>query len=233
VITVVTYNLSGGLDAKAIAWVLRALDPTIVCVLERPSSGRLRAVAKECDLEVAARAGRRGTGTAILVNDRARVLATASVPLTVPKDVPTREATHAIVGVGGTRLSVTAVQLGLRPEVRKTNHQELLDYLGSIDLPKVIGADLNESVRSPVAADLAERFQDAYGVAGGPGGGETYPTSDPSSRQDFVLVDPRLRVLSCHVPATSRVDVASHHRPVVAEIEPGGDDPLDKEGRHP
>lgn len=217
-IRVVTYNVSGGLDTGAVSSVLRRLDPTIVCLLERPGGGRLRSVAKACNLEVVARAGRRGSGTAILASDRVRVLASARVPLTVPKDVPTREATQAILGVDGLRLSVTAVQFGLRPEVRRTNQEELLAYLDSIDLPKIVGADLNESARAPVATALADAFQDAHSVAGGPGG-ETYPTSDPSTRQDFVFVDRALRVLTCRVPSEPPVDVASHHRPVLAEIE--------------
>jgi endonuclease/exonuclease/phosphatase family metal-dependent hydrolase len=223
-IRVVTYNVSGGLDIEALGSVLRRLDPTIVCLLERPGGGRLRSLAKACDLEVAARAGRKGTGTAILVDEQVRVLATASVPLTVPKDVPNREATQAIVGVDGARLSVTAVQFGLRPDVRQTNREELFAFLDSIELPKVIGADLNESVRGSVAAALAARFQDAFGVWGSPGG-ETYPTTDPSTRQDFLFVDHRLRVVSCRVATEPPVEVASHHRPVVAELEsvPGAD----------
>lgn len=232
-IRVVTYNVSGGLDSEAIGSVLRRLEATIVCLLERPGGGRLRKLARTCDLEVAAKAGRKGSGTAILVNDQVRMLATASVPLTVPKDVPTREATQAIVGVDGTRISVTAVQFGLRPDVRQTNLEELFAYLDSIELPKVIGADLNGSVRSPVAAALAERYQDAFGVWGSPGG-ETYPTTDPSTRQDFVFADHRLRVLSCRVPTEPPVDVASHHRPVVAELEPMPEaDPVTQEADRP
>ena len=231
-IRVVTYNVSGGLDTEAIASVLRRLDPTIVCVLERPGGGRLRSIAKACDLQVAARAGRRGTGTAILVDDSVRVLATARVPLTVPKEIPVREATQAIVGVDGVRLSVTAVQFGLRPDVRQTNREELFAFLDSIELPKIVGADVNESVRSSVAASLAQRFQDAFGVWGAPGG-ETYPTTDPSTRQDFVFADHRLRVMSCRVPSDPPIDVASHHRPVLAELEPERDVPgfVDEDGR--
>ncbi len=214
---VVSYNVSGGFDVGAAASVLRRLAPTIVCVLERPGRRRLRRLARDSNLEVAAHAGRRGSGTAILVDGSVRVLATARVPLTAPKDVPTREATQAIVGVRGHRLSVTAVQLGLRPDVRRTNHEELVAYLDSISLPKVIGADLNESVRSPVAADLATRFQDAHGVVTGIAG-ETYPTTDPSTRQDFVFVDPSLEVLDCRVATHPPADIASHHLPVVADL---------------
>lgn len=214
---IVSYNVSGGLDSGAVAEVLARLTPDVVCILEAPGSGRLRSMARAADLVVAQRSGRRGSGTAILVRPDVRVLAASRVPLTVPRDVPAREATHAILGVGATRLSVTAVQLGLRPDVRRTNLQELADFLASVDLPTVVGADLNESRRSPVAHELSTLYQDAFSVAGH-GDGATYPMTDPSTRQDFVFVDRSLEVRDAFVPDRSPVDVASHHRPVVADI---------------
>jgi endonuclease/exonuclease/phosphatase family metal-dependent hydrolase len=90
----------------------------------------------------------------------------------------------------------------------------------------VISGDLNESVRSPVAAGLAARFQDAHAVAGS-GAGLTYPTSDPSTRQDFVFVDPRLTVVRAEVLTDAPVDVASHHRPVLVDIAGPADEPQD------
>ena len=214
---IVAYNVSGGIDPGAVGQVLAAIGPDVACLTEAPGGGRLRTLARDAGLDVVARTGRRGSGTAILADSAVRVRATSQVPLTTPRDVPTREATHAILGVGGLGVSVTAVQLGLRPEVRRTNLDELLAFLATIDLPSIVGCDLNESVRSPVAAAFATRYQDAHDVAGS-GAGATYPTSDPSTRQDFVFVDPGLEVTASWVPTDPPVDVASHHRPVVAEI---------------
>lgn len=228
-IRIVAYNISAGLDTGAAADVLRALSADVVCILEAPKAGRLRSLARSAGLTVAARSGRRGSATAVLVHPDVRVLATSRVPLTVPRDVPVREATHAIVGVGPTRLSVTAVQFGLRPEVRETNLHELVAFLRSVDLPTVIGADLNESVRSPVAAALAAHYQDAHAVAG-LGDGATYPTSDPSARQDFVFVDPALVVHGAAVAIDAPVDIASHHRPVVVDLDEGD---ADRGEQHP
>jgi endonuclease/exonuclease/phosphatase family metal-dependent hydrolase len=219
---VVTYNVSGGLDPEAAGTVLRSLEPQIVCLLEAPGPTRLRTIARTAALEVAERSGRRGSGAAVLVHPDARVRATSRVPLTVPRGVPRREAAHVIVGVGGLGLSVTAVQFGLRPEVRRTNLDELVTFLRSIDLPTVVGCDLNESVRSPVAAAMADLYQDAHAVAG-VGSGLTYPTADPSTRQDFVFVDAELRVVACTVPDVPEVTVASHHRPVVVDLLAGDD----------
>lgn len=216
-IRVLAYNVSGVLDPDAVVEVLGSLEPRVVCVLERPSTRQLRRIARGSGLVVAARAGRRGIGTAVLVHPDVGVRATAAVPLWTPTDVPRREATHLIASVGGLRLSVTALQLCLRPEVRRRNLDELLGFLDRIEAPAVIGCDLNESARSPVAATLASTFQDAYAVAGR-GPGETYPTGDPSSRQDYVFVDRSLTVLGCHVPSTVAVAKASHHRPVVVDL---------------
>jgi endonuclease/exonuclease/phosphatase family metal-dependent hydrolase len=231
-IRLVAYNVSGGLDLAAAGRVLAGLDPHVVAVVEGPGSTRVRALARSAGLEVAARAGRRGTGTAVLVAPSVHVRASSRVPLTTPRDVPERIATHAIVSLHGVGLSVTAVQFGLRPAVRRTNLDELTTFLRSIDLPSVIGCDLNESIRSPVASALASTYQDGFAVAG-TGRGETYPTSDPSTRQDYVFVDPDLPIVAAHVPSGRDVDAASHHRPVVvdlAEPAPGFgdlDEPVD------
>jgi endonuclease/exonuclease/phosphatase family metal-dependent hydrolase len=216
-IRIVAYNVSGGLGLAAAGRVLAGLAPDIVCIVEGPGSGRVRSLARSAGLEVAARAGRRGTGTAVLVAPSVHVRASSRVPLTTPRDVPDRIATHAIVSLQGVGLSVTAVQLGLRPAVRRTNLDELTTFLRSIDLPSVIGCDLNESVRSPVAAAFASTYQDGFAVAG-KGRGETYPTPDPSTRQDYVFVDPELTVAAAHVPSGPDVDQASHHRPVVVDL---------------
>ncbi len=215
---IMVYNVSGGIDPAAAGAVIAGVEPQVVCLLEAPSGGRLRSLARTAGLEVAERSGRRGSGSAVLVHHDVRVRATTRVPLTTPRDVPSREATHAILGVGGLGLSVTAVQFGLRPDVRRTNQDELLTFLRSIDLPTVLCCDCNESVRAPVASTFADLYQDAHAVAGN-GSGSTYPTSDPSTRQDFLFVDPELRVTRCYIPVDDRIAIASHHRPVVAELE--------------
>lgn len=217
-IRVVAYNVSAGLDVGAAGQVLAELQPTVVCLLEAPPPAKLRRLVRPAALEVAARSGRRSSGTAVLVAPFVHVLAKVGVPLTTSRDVPRREATHVIASIGGTRLSVTAVQLGLRPEIRRRNLDELTDLLDSVEALTVVGCDLNESPRSPVARALAQRYQDAHAVAG-VGSGLTYPTTDLSVRQDFLFVDPRLGVRRCFSPLDPPVEVASQHRPVAVDLE--------------
>jgi endonuclease/exonuclease/phosphatase family metal-dependent hydrolase len=221
-IRVVSYNVSGGRETGALAAVLAPLAADIVCLLEVPSARRLRRIARGAGLEVAERAGRRGTGTAVLVGPRVTVRESDDVSLTTRPGMPERAASHALVTCAGARLSVTAVQFGLHAELRRHNLSELAPFLDGIDALTVVGADLNETVRSPVAAWLAAAYQDAFGVAGS-GAGATYPTQDPSTRQDFVFVDHRLVVTAARTVTDGPVTRASHHLPVLAEVEGGPD----------
>ena len=216
-IRVVTYNVNGALDSASVSTVLTALAPDVVCLLEAPSRFPLRRLARASGLTVVERAGRRRLSTAVLVGDQTRLLSHDTFELSSPAGVPARHLAHAIVGVGGTRLSVAATQLGMRPDHRETNVAEVERILDAVDLPTVLGVDLNESPNGAVATRLAARFQDAFAVAG-TGHGETYPTPDPSTRQDFCFVDERLAIERAYVPTEPPVDVASHHRPVVVDL---------------
>lgn len=223
-IRVVTYNVNGAIDTAAAATVLATLAPDIVCLLEAPSRFPLRRIARAAGLTVVERAGRRRLSTAILVGHETRVLSHDRFELPSPSGVPARHLAHAIVGVGGHRLSVAATQFGMRPEQREHNLVEVERILDAVELPTVLGVDLNESPNGAVAARLAELLQDAFAVAGS-GHGETYPTPDPSTRQDFCFIDHALAIERAHVPTAAPVDIASHHRPVVVDLAgPDADD---------
>ncbi|MFP5309357.1 MAG: endonuclease/exonuclease/phosphatase family protein [Actinomycetes bacterium] len=216
-ITVGTWNVGGALDVEAAATVLRAAQPDVLCVLEPPSRLGLRRLAKAAGMQVAHRAGGRRTGAALLTRGDARVLSSNDVELDPAGGAAARHAAHAIVGVGSTRISVLAVQLGLRPEARAHHAEQLLAFLATIDLPSVVGADLNEAPGGPAGERLTARYVDAFAAAG-TGRGDTYPTPEPSARYDVVLVDPALLVRSCAVHTDPPVDVVSHHRPVLATL---------------
>lgn len=216
-IRVVTYNVNGALDTGAVGTMLATLRPDVACILEAPSRFPLRRIAKAAGLTVVERAGRRRLATAILVGEDTRVLSHDRFELPAPSGVPARHLAHAIVGVGGRRLSVAATQFGMRPEQREANVAEVERILDAVELPTVLGVDLNESPAGAVATRLAARMQDAFAVAG-TGRGETYPTPDPSTRQDFCFVDAVLPIEHAYVPSDPPVDIASHHRPVVVDL---------------
>lgn len=216
-IRLLTYNVSGALDTTAVTAVLAALRPDVACIVEAPSRLPLRRIARGADLQTASRAGRRRLRTAVLIGERARLLSSSRVDLEGVSASPDRAAAHAIVGVGSLRLSVVAVQLGLRPDARAAHAAELERFLGSVDVPSVLAGDLSEPPTGATAVRFAGLLTDAFAEAG-EGPGDTYPTPDPSSRHDFVFVGRELRVERAFVPAEPPVDVASHHRPVVVDV---------------
>lgn len=216
-IRVVTYNLSGGLDIGALAEVLASLEPDVVCAVEAPARMGLRRLARRADLDVAIRAGRRRLGVALLTGERARVLSAVAHDLTPVEGLPHRAVAQAIVGVGSLRLGVFAVQFGLRPEVRAVHVGAVEQLAAKVNAPVVIGGDLNEAPGGPTVGRLAEILVDAFETAG-EGLGATYPNPEPMSRKDYVFVDRSLAVVRAFVPADGLVAVASHHRPVVAEL---------------
>lgn len=213
-IRVATYNVSGSADRDAVASVLRGLGADVVGLTESPGRLGLAGLARRAGLSVAARAGRGTTRVAVLVGERARVLSTQRHRLQAPGGAPDRAAVHAIVGVGGMRLSVLVTQLGLRPEVRLDHVHQLEAILANVEAAPVLLGDLNEAPGGAAVERLDEVLVDAWTVAGD-GSGLTYPTPDPAVRQDYVWCGAELTVVEARVVADPPADVASHHRPVV------------------
>lgn len=218
-IRVAAYNLSGLHDPGAVAAVLRPLDCDLVCAIETPGRLALQRLARRTGFEVAARAGRGRLGVAVLAAERVRVLSSSRHELARLTGLPQRSCAQVIASVAGVRVVVFAVQLGLRPEAREAHAAELTDLTATVDAAAIVAGDLNE----PPGGIASERFSalldDAHVVAG-EGSGVTYPNPDPAARRDYVLVARALEVLRAWVPDEPPVAIASHHRPVVAELRP-------------
>jgi endonuclease/exonuclease/phosphatase family metal-dependent hydrolase len=220
--TIVGYDLSGMSDTDALGEVLGVLRPAVACLLGLRSPRRVHDALESAGLTIAVRGGARGVVGVIAVREHVRVRSTNRVPLSSERRSPAREAAHAILGVDGMALSVTAVQLGLRPEQRRRNAGELLEFLGTVEPPAIVAASLSESAAGPAARMLDEAYADAFVLAGS-GPGETYPVAEPVARHDFVFVDRRLRVVAARVPSDDAVLAAARHRPVVVDIAGDGD----------
>lgn len=216
-IRIVAYNLSGALDAGAVVEVLTMLRPDVVLAVELPARRGLHRIAARSELGVSSRAGRRRLGAAVLTARRVNVLSHARYDLETPERVPARAAAQAIAVVGGLKLSVVAVQLGLRPEIRRAHARELEQRLARVEGATVLGGDFNETPGGPATGRFAAVLRDAFAVAG-EGRGETYPNPDPSARRDLIFVSRGLDVARCYVPAEHPVGVASQHRPVVVDL---------------
>ena len=222
-IRAVTYNLSGASDAAGIVEVLSELDADIVCALETPGRFPLRRMARRAGLDVAAAAGRRRAGVAVLTGRRVRVVSADTHELPRVAGVPRRHLAQAILSAEGLRLVAVALQLGLRPDVRERHVGAAEDLIAKVQAPPLLGADLNEAPGGPIAGRLAASLQDAFAIAG-VGDGDTYPNPEPVARKSFMYVAPSVTVIRAWVPDQGPAVTASHHRPVVVELsEPLGE----------
>lgn len=228
VLTVLTWNVRHLRDdAHAVASVLRALDPDVVCLQEAPRSlrwrSRLSALARESGLLYAG-GGRTAGDSALLAHLRVDVLETHEMRLPRRPRLHQRGLALAVVRCAGAQVAVGSVHLGLDADERVSHAAELLRIFGTLGpLPAVLGGDFNEPPGAPAWSVLSRRFRDAAHEVGSPSAqAPTFPARRPRSRIDAVLVDEGVAVDDCGVPALPPgcppYDRASDHLPVLARL---------------
>lgn len=124
------------------------------------------------------------------------------------------------VGHAGVRLTLASVHLGVSDRERVQHATELTDALAGITTPVLLGGDLNETPDRPAARWIAERYWDAFERAG-VGPSETFPTTDPRARIDYLFVSEGVQVQRAWVGGGPKVQEASDHLSVWAEVELG------------
>lgn len=214
-------------DRAALARVIRACAPDVVCVQEMPRFARWRALRRRfsgsCGLAVAS--ARRPAGLAVLAAPRVRVLHSEYHLLSRVPRMHRRGLALAIVEVDGRRLGVASTHLDLAGEPRRRHVGEVLDRLEATrrahGVPVVLAGDINEQPHGPAWGDLAGALQDAYATSP-VGGGETYSSSAPRRRIDGVFADHGLEVVSCGVPSDAALaddlPLATDHLPLLAVL---------------
>ena len=209
-------------DRDAVAAVIRACEPDVVCVQEAPRFLRWRskraALARLSGLVVAT-ADRTG-GLMVMTSLRAKVLATSFARLPKSPKRHQRAVVGATVELGGARWRVASVHLSLDDSERLSHLPHLWEALRpDYDVPLVVAGDINERPDGAVWRELASRLQDCYVVAGASSPGDTYSAARPHKRIDAVFADKRLEVLECRaVNGVPGLDVASDHLPVLAVL---------------
>ncbi|WUH96478.1 endonuclease/exonuclease/phosphatase family protein [Spirillospora sp. NBC_00431] len=215
-------------DPAAVARVVRALDPDVVCLQEVPRfwTWRLqrRRLARACGLDIAA--GRRACGLAVLTAPRVRRVAREFHLLTPDRDLHRRALAIAVLETGGARLIAASTHLDLRDAPRLRHVHEILTHLTRARTrhraPVVLAGDINEEPGAPSWTLLTTHFQDAYTIA--PMGDElTFSSRDPRRRIDAVFTDKNIQVTACGVPTakplTDDYPKATDHRPLQADLE--------------
>lgn len=151
-------------------------------------------------------------GNALLVRGPAEVRRV--LPLDLPSLEP-RGALVAEIALGGARLRVAAVHLGLRPADRRRQARALLATLGGLGdgMPTIVLGDINEwQPEGPATAELAQAFEPSHPLA-------SFHSTLPVAPLDRIFIGPGLgfRHVAIHrSPAALR---ASDHLPLFADLE--------------
>ncbi|MFI9718692.1 endonuclease/exonuclease/phosphatase family protein [Streptomyces sp. NPDC052396] len=228
VIRVLSYNVrSMRDDVGALARVIRACAPDVVCVQEAPRFFRWRkAAARLARLSelVYVTGGAPSSGPMILSSLRARVLRTEDVLLPRTPGLHQRGLAVAVLRFGGAELGVISCHLSIDPAERYVQGRLALDKLASLGVPHaVLAGDLNDRPEGRTFGLLARALQDGWAVR--PWGREhTTRLGDPSQRIDAVFTTAGVEVLGCGVPmglpgvAERDVRAATDHLPVLAAL---------------
>ncbi|AEN09472.1 MULTISPECIES: endonuclease/exonuclease/phosphatase family protein [unclassified Streptomyces] len=227
-VRVLSYNVrSLRDDTEALARVIRACAPDLVCLQEAPRFFRWRKaaarLAARTDLVMLA-GGATAAGPMLLCSLRATVERTEDVLLPRTPGLHRRGLATAVVRIAGARLGVVSCHLSLEREERRTQAGLLLDHLDALEVPHaVVGGDLNDVPDGPAFRRLAGRLQDCRTVR--PWGGEpTFPAPEPVKRIDAVFATGGVEVLGCGVPAGlpgvtgADLRAATDHLPVLAAL---------------
>ncbi|AXK32612.1 endonuclease [Streptomyces armeniacus] len=229
VIRLLSYNIRSMRDDKgALARVIRACAPDVVCVQEAPRFFRWRKyaswLARQTELCYVT-GGATASGPMILASLRAYVEHTEDVLLPRTPGLHRRGLATAVLRFGSSaRLSVVSCHLSLQAAERHAQAGMLLDRLPRAETPhSVVAGDLNDRPGGRAFRRLADSLQDCW--AAKPWGGEhTSTPDDPHQRIDAVLASDGIEVLGCGVPAglagvTDRdLRAASDHLPVLAAL---------------
>ena len=217
-------------DPAAVARVVRAAAPDVLCLQEVPRFGagrlRRRLLANACGMRIAA--GRRACGLAVLTARRVRRRAREFHLLTPDPQLHRRALAIAVLEVGGARFIAASTHLDLKPGPRRRHADEILAHLdrarARYGAPVVLAGDFNEEPGGDAWNALARRFTDARLAA--PAGEEpTFSSRNPNRRIDAVFTDPAVAVRGCGVPAgaafAADYPAATDHRPVMADLDVG------------
>jgi endonuclease/exonuclease/phosphatase family metal-dependent hydrolase len=237
VVRLLSYNIrSMRDDVGALARVIRACAPDVVCVQEAPRFFRWRKhaarLARESDL-VHVTGGATAAGPMILASLRAYVEHAEDVLLPLTPGLHRRGFATAQLRFGpgrtggpAARLGVLSCHLSLQTDERYAQAGMLLERVEALRARAghaVAAGDLNERPRGRSFRRLAGTLQDGWTAK--PWGGEHTSTPGyPHQRIDAVLVSEGVEVLGCGVPAglpgvtDQDLRAATDHLPVLAAL---------------
>ncbi len=125
-----------------------------------------------------------------------------------------RSCLETTIDLGQQTITLFSVHLGLNPQERERQLDEVLAYTARAPAPKVLVGDFNANPDSHEIGRVLGQFDSAFAAAG-IGTGYTSPADVPGETIDYVFVSPDLPVMSAEVISS----LASDHLPVLARVE--------------
>ncbi|MEU1627256.1 endonuclease/exonuclease/phosphatase family protein [Streptomyces sp. NPDC020096] len=228
VVRVLSYNVRSMRDDRAaLARVIRACAPDVVCVQEAPRFFRWRKhaawLARESGL-VTVTGGATAAGPMILANLRAHVEQAEDLLLPRSPGLHQRGFATAVLRFGAARLGVFSCHLSVNPDERYAQTGLLLERVAAAAVPHmVVGGDFNDHPDGRSFSRIAAELQDGWAVR--PWGGEfTSRPGDPYQRIDAIFASKGVEVLGCGVPdrlpgiSMDDLMAATDHLPVLAAL---------------
>lgn len=228
IVRVLSYNIrSMRDDTAALARVIAACRPDVVCVQEAPRFFRWRKAAARLARTsglVYVAGGATASGPMILCSLRAHVERTEDVLLPRTPGLHQRGFATAVLRFGRARLGVLSCHLSVEDWERYEQGRLLLDQLSAMDVPYAVAAgDLNDRPDGRTSGLLADALQDGWATK--PWGREhTTRLGDPLQRIDVVFATEGVEVLGCGVPMglphveERDLRAATDHLPVLAAL---------------
>jgi endonuclease/exonuclease/phosphatase family metal-dependent hydrolase len=221
VIRVATWNVHGlRAGAEAVARVIRDEAVDILLLQESGPRRRLRALGAALGMVVCddpPAFPRRRVHNAVLARPPRAVRAHRLARFDGGSLLQPRGALVARLG----DLTAVSVHLGVAGPERGRHTEQLLEILGSLEEPVVVGGDLNAHPGDAVPASIATILPDVWTRAGerdGQDHASTFPSSMPTARIDYLFTGPAVQPLR----AWTVGGTVSDHLMVIADLQVGG-----------
>ena len=211
-------------DRAALARVIRSAEPDVVCIQEAPRLLRWRsicaALARTSGLVVVG--GGRAAGANLLLSSLGvDVLDTADVRFSKDPGLHQRGTAIAVLRLRGSLFAVAGTHLDLKAEPRLRHVGELHAAISAhvaTEVPVIVAGDVNDRPGSAPWQELSGQRRDAFATAG-TGSAFTSTATNPHQTIDGIFADPGITIRSAHVLDGPDVQIASDHRPLLAELE--------------
>lgn len=222
IVRVLTYNIwLGGRGGQYLDEAVRMSTPDVILVNESPktpwlSRRRNRLLAERWEMRYVA-GGRDAGSNMVAVRPGVEVRSSSVTTLPQPLFQPRRGVAAVQLRVRGRLVGVVCCHLSLDAARRVTEVERVVEIAAGLRGPVVVAGDLNESAGGPSWRRLRAAGYVDHGSAAWP----TFPSADPVTRIDALLVKGPARVLhhgEPGIPEDLQV-LASDHRPVLAVLE--------------